>query len=107
MGVRGVFLGVSTSLQPGALETLRSPVTMMFVISVYIFDALFYPCLYLSEFRKVVEEYSADEDLFFKDFASAFAKLISLGTPTATAAGGGGLAGMLNSLLSMLGLGKK
>ncbi len=31
------------------------------------------------EFKKVVEEYAKDQDLFFKDFADAFGKLIELG----------------------------
>lgn len=62
-----------------------------------------------AEFRKVVEEYVADEDLFFKDFAAAFAKLISLGTPNKPAGvgGGGGIMGLINSLLAMFGLGGK
>jgi len=30
-------------------------------------------------FKKVVELYVKDEDVFFKDFASAFAKLLELG----------------------------
>jgi Catalase (peroxidase I) len=30
-------------------------------------------------FRKYVEAYAKDEDLFFKDFAKAFAKLLELG----------------------------
>merc|ERR1712138_166303 len=34
-------------------------------------------------FRPMVEEYAADEALFFKDFAAAFAKLLSLGCPKA------------------------
>lgn len=37
------------------------------------------------EFRKLVEMYAKDEDLFFKDFAKAFAKLLELGVPFATA----------------------
>jgi len=32
-----------------------------------------------AEFRKYVEEYAKDEDLFFKDFAAAFQKLEELG----------------------------
>lgn len=32
-------------------------------------------------FRKYVEMYAKDEDLFFKDFATAFAKLLELGVP--------------------------
>jgi len=32
-------------------------------------------------FKKYVEMYSKDEDLFFKDFAKAFAKLLELGVP--------------------------
>eukprot|EP00957_Ditylum_brightwellii_P116811 8909089-Ditylum_brightwellii.AAC.1 len=31
------------------------------------------------EFRKIVEIYAKDEDEFFKDFASAFSKLLELG----------------------------
>lgn len=57
-----------------------------------------------SEFRTVVEAYTADEDLFFKDFSSAFAKLLSLGTPSKPAGGGG--AGVVQSILSMIGMGK-
>lgn len=33
------------------------------------------------KFRKFVELYAADQDLFFKDFASAFGRLIALGCP--------------------------
>lgn len=57
----------------------------------------------------MVEEYVADEDLFFADFAAAFAKLISLGTPNKPAGVGssGGIMGLLNSLLAMIGLGGK
>lgn len=36
------------------------------------------------EFRKYVEMYAKDEDLFFKDFAMAFAKLLELGVPFAS-----------------------
>jgi len=32
-------------------------------------------------FKKYVEQYAQDEQLFFKDFAAAFSKLISLGVP--------------------------
>lgn len=32
-------------------------------------------------FRKVVELYAKNEDAFFKDFASAFSKLLELGVP--------------------------
>ena len=35
------------------------------------------------EFKKYVEMYAKDEDLFFKDFAKAFAKLLELGVPFA------------------------
>lgn len=52
----------------------------------------------------------ADEDLFFKDFSAAFAKLLSLGTPNKPAGvggGGGGIMGLVNSLLAMLGMGGK
>ena len=58
----------------------------------------------------MVEEYVADEDLFFKDFSAAFAKLLSLGTPNKPAGvggGGGGIMGLVNSLLAMLGMGGK
>lgn len=34
-------------------------------------------------FKKWVDVYAKDEDKFFKDFASAFAKLLSLGVPAA------------------------
>jgi cytochrome c peroxidase len=37
-------------------------------------------------FRKWVEAYAADEGLFFKDFAKAFAKLLALGAPVSSAA---------------------
>ena len=33
------------------------------------------------EFKKVVEIYAKDEDAFFRDFASAFSKLLELGVP--------------------------
>jgi cytochrome c peroxidase len=33
------------------------------------------------EFKKVVELYAKDEDLFFKDFSAAFSKLLELGVP--------------------------
>jgi len=33
------------------------------------------------EFKKWVEVYAKDENKFFKDFASAFAKLLELGVP--------------------------
>ena len=36
------------------------------------------------EFKKYVDMYAKDEDLFFKDFAAAFAKLLALGVPGAT-----------------------
>ena len=32
-------------------------------------------------FRKYVEKYAKDEDLFFKDFTNVFSKLIELGVP--------------------------
>ena len=35
-------------------------------------------------FKKYVEMYAKDEDLFFKDFAKAFAKLLELGAPFAS-----------------------
>jgi len=31
------------------------------------------------EFKKYVEKYAKNEDLFFKDFAKAFSKLLELG----------------------------
>jgi cytochrome c peroxidase len=34
-----------------------------------------------SEFKKIVEKYAKDEDLFFKDFSAAFSKLLELGVP--------------------------
>jgi len=33
------------------------------------------------KFRPIVEEYARDEQIFFKDFAIAFGKLIALGCP--------------------------
>lgn len=33
------------------------------------------------EFRKHVERYAKDNDLFFKDFADVFGKLLELGVP--------------------------
>ena len=51
----------------------------------------------------MVEEYTADEELFFKDFSKAFSKLISLGAPKHPAVAGG--RGLLQSILSFLGLG--
>ena len=32
-------------------------------------------------FRKYVEEYAKDEDLWLKDFGAAFGKLLALGVP--------------------------
>lgn len=40
--------------------------------------------LWDSEFRKYVDKYAEDNDAFSKDFASAFSKLLSLNTETAT-----------------------
>jgi len=40
------------------------------------------------DFKQFVEMYARDEDLFFKDFAKAFAKLLELGVPFVGAAGG-------------------
>uniref|UniRef100_A0A7S1XUV8 Cytochrome c peroxidase, mitochondrial n=1 Tax=Phaeomonas parva TaxID=124430 RepID=A0A7S1XUV8_9STRA len=54
-------------------------------------------------FRKWVEAYAADEELFFKDFAAAFGKLMELGVPF-PGAGGGGLASILSFLKSLIGL---
>jgi len=34
-----------------------------------------------ADFKKIVEEYAADEALFFKEFASSFGKLCALGCP--------------------------
>lgn len=33
------------------------------------------------EFKKFVVMYAKDQDLFFKDFAAAFSKLLELGVP--------------------------
>jgi cytochrome c peroxidase len=38
------------------------------------------------DFKKWVEVYAKDEDRFFKDFSSAFAKLLELGVPLAAVA---------------------
>lgn len=59
----------------------------------------------LAGFRSVVEEYAANEEVFFKDFAAAFAKLISLGVPKPVPSGG--IGSLLSSLLAMIGLGSK
>lgn len=40
------------------------------------------------EFKKWVEIYAKDEERFFRDFANAFAKLLSLGVPAAAVIGG-------------------
>ena len=34
-----------------------------------------------AELKKVVELYAKDEDLFFKEFSSAFSRLLELGVP--------------------------
>ncbi|KAH8068757.1 cytochrome-c peroxidase [Aureococcus anophagefferens] len=47
--------------------------------------------LWDKEFRKHVEVYAKDEELFFKDFAAAFAKLLAFGTPGASTGLVGGL----------------
>lgn len=50
----------------------------------------------------MVEEYTADEELFFKDFSKAFAKLISLGVkPKAGKAGWGGFSQKIMAFLGM------
>lgn len=84
-------------IEGGAAHDVETPTKSSFVRS-----PLYRPLT--TDFRKVVEEYTADEELFFKDFAAAFAKLISLGTPSQSAAGGGG--GLLDSFLAMIGMGK-
>jgi cytochrome c peroxidase len=33
------------------------------------------------EFKKIVEEYANDKEIFFNDFAAAFGKLLDLGVP--------------------------
>ncbi len=33
------------------------------------------------KFKKIVEEYAKNKDLFYKDFASAFGRLLELGVP--------------------------
>jgi cytochrome c peroxidase len=38
------------------------------------------------DFKKWVEVYAKDEDRFFKDFSSAFSKLLELGVPLAAVA---------------------
>lgn len=62
-------------------------------MALLIFDTLFSNTLFCSysdlalladpEFKKCVEMYAKDEELFFKDFAAAFAKLLELGVPFA------------------------
>ncbi|KAH8058201.1 cytochrome-c peroxidase [Aureococcus anophagefferens] len=53
--------------------------------------------LWDKEFRKHVEVYAKDEELFFKDFAAAFAKLLAFGTPGAST----GLVGGLKSAVGL------
>lgn len=65
---------------------------------------LIHPSPLFPDFRKIVEEYTADEELFFKDFAAAFAKLISLGTKSQPAGTEGGLSGLLQQFLAMIGM---
>lgn len=54
-------------------------------------------------FAEWAKKYKADEELFFKDFAGAFGKLLALGTTEAKAAtgGGGGLWGQVKGLVGM------
>lgn len=66
----------------------------------YVFYWIF---LFPAEFRKVVEEYTADEELFFKDFSKAFAKLISLGVKSKQ--GKPGFGGLPQRIMAFLGLG--
>jgi len=40
------------------------------------------------EFKKIVEEFTKNEDAFFKEFSSSFAKLLELGVPFEKAKGG-------------------
>ncbi len=54
------------------------------------------------EFKKWVVAFKDDEDLFFKEFASAFSKLMELGCPFAgKAASGGGLLAQAKGALGM------
>lgn len=66
------------------------------------YPSLPFPAPPLPDFRKVVEEYTADEELFFKDFSCAFAKLLSLGTPCKKS-GGGDVVGIVKSFLGLFG----
>jgi catalase (peroxidase I) len=59
------------------------------------------------KFAEWALKYKADEDLFFKDFAAAFGKLLALGTAQAKTAsgssngGGGGYWGQLKGLVGL------
>lgn len=57
------------------------------------------------QFAEWALKYKADEDLFFKDFAAAFGKLLALGTVDAKAAAssgsGGGYWGQLKGLVGL------
>lgn len=56
------------------------------------------------EYRKYVEAFAADEDLFFKRFSAAYAKLMELGVPAFSGKGGAG--GAFDSIKGALGLKK-
>lgn len=56
------------------------------------------------EFKKHVIAYKEDEELFFKDFAAAFGKLMELGCPFPNAGGAAGGAGIIGEVKRMFGL---
>jgi len=60
------------------------------------------------KFHEWVLKYKDDEELFFKDFAAAFGKLLALGVKESTAGStggaGGGLGGLLAKLMGFMGL---
>lgn len=62
----------------------------------------FHPTPTPAEYRKYVEAFAADEELFFKKFASAYGKLMELGVPAFSGKG----AGTFDSIKGALGLKK-
>lgn len=90
---------------PATLSLMRTLTLIPVVLVICCFLCVEWSSCATTGFRKVVEEYTADEEVFFKDFSAAFAKLLALGTPKTVSGGGGG--GLFSSILSMLGLGQK
>jgi cytochrome c peroxidase len=58
---------------PFQFESAKDPQIMMLPADLWLLED--------PKFRKIVEEYAADEKAFYRDFAAAFSKLMELGVP--------------------------